>query len=109
MDVLFYVIAGLTLAGAAAVALMRSILYSAIGLLAALLGVGALYVFLSADFLAVTQLLVYIGGVLVLILFAVMLTNRITDDQGLQPERRAVGRRSCSSWPWPRCCWPWPP
>jgi NADH-quinone oxidoreductase subunit J len=45
----------------------------------ALLGAGALYVFLSADFLAVTQLLVYIGGVLVLILFAVMLTNRITE------------------------------
>ena len=79
VDFLFYAIAGLTLAGAAGVALMRSILYSAIGLLTALLGVGSLYVFLSADFLAVTQLLVYIGGVLVLILFAVMLTNRITE------------------------------
>jgi NADH-quinone oxidoreductase subunit J len=45
----------------------------------ALLGAGCLYVFLSADFVAVTQLLVYIGGVLVLILFAVMLTNRITE------------------------------
>jgi NADH-quinone oxidoreductase subunit J len=45
----------------------------------ALLGAGSLYVFLSADFVAVTQLLIYIGGVLVLILFAVMLTNRITD------------------------------
>jgi NADH-quinone oxidoreductase subunit J len=45
----------------------------------ALLGAGSLYVFLSADFVAVTQLLVYIGGVLVLILFAVMLTNRITE------------------------------
>src|SRR6266702_1311532 len=44
-----------------------------------LTGAGAIYVFLSADFLAVTQLLVYIGGVLVLILFAVMLTNRITE------------------------------
>jgi NADH-quinone oxidoreductase subunit J len=78
-DVLFYVIAGLTIAGAAGVALSHNILYSAIGLLAALLGVGALYVFLAADFLAVTQLLVYIGGVLVLVLFAVMLTNRITE------------------------------
>jgi NADH-quinone oxidoreductase subunit J len=78
-DVLFYVIAGLTVAGAAGVALSRNILYSAIGLLAALLGVGALYVFLAADFLAVAQLLIYIGGVLVLVLFAVMLTNRITE------------------------------
>jgi NADH-quinone oxidoreductase subunit J len=78
-DVLFYLIAGLTIAGAAGVALSRNILYSAIGLLGALLGAGALYVFLAADFLAVTQLLIYIGGVLVLVLFAVMLTNRITE------------------------------
>jgi len=78
-DVLFYVIAALTVAGAAGVALSRNILYSALGLLMALLGAGSLYVFLSADFVAVTQLLVYIGGVLVLILFAVMLTNRITE------------------------------
>jgi len=78
-EVLFYAIAGLTLAGAAGVALSRNILYSSLGLLMALLGAGSLYVFLSADFVAVTQLLIYIGGVLVLILFAVMLTNRITE------------------------------
>ena len=78
-DVLFYVIAAVTVAGAAGVALSRNILYSAVGLLMSLLGAGSLYVFLSADFLAVTQLLVYIGGVLVLIMFAVMLTNRITE------------------------------
>ena len=78
-DVLFYVLAALTVAGAGGVALSRNILYSAVGLLMALLGVGALYVFLAADFVAVTQLLIYIGGVLVLILFAVMLTNRITE------------------------------
>jgi NAD(P)H-quinone oxidoreductase subunit 6 len=78
-DVLFYALAAVTIAGATGVALSRNILYSAIGLLMALLGAGSLYVFLSADFLAVTQLLVYIGGVLVLVLFAVMLTNRITE------------------------------
>jgi NADH-quinone oxidoreductase subunit J len=78
-EVVFYVIAGLTIAGAAGVALSHNILYSAIGLLMALLGAGSLYVFLAADFLAVTQLLIYIGGVLVLVLFAVMLTNRITE------------------------------
>jgi NADH-quinone oxidoreductase subunit J len=78
-DLLFFAFAALTVAGAAGVALSRNILYSAVGLLAALAGAGALYVFLAADFLAVTQLLVYIGGVLVLILFAVMLTNRITE------------------------------
>jgi NADH-quinone oxidoreductase subunit J len=78
-DLLFYVIAAVTVLGALGVAFSRNILYSSIGLLMALLGAGSLYVFLAADFVAVTQLLVYIGGVLVLILFAVMLTNRITE------------------------------
>ena len=78
-DLLFYLFAGLTVVGACATAFSKHIVYSAVGLLAALAGTGAIYVFLSADFLAVAQLLVYIGGVLVLILFAVMLTNRITE------------------------------
>ncbi len=78
-DLLFYLFALMTVGGAAMVASSRSIVYSSVGLLAALSGAGALYVFLSADFLAITQLLVYIGGVLVLILFAVMLTSRISD------------------------------
>jgi NAD(P)H-quinone oxidoreductase subunit 6 len=78
-DLLFYGIAAVTVLGAMGVAFSRNILYSSIGLLMALLGAGSLYVFLAADFVAVTQLLIYIGGVLVLILFAVMLTNKITE------------------------------
>ena len=80
-DALFYLFAAVTLGGAGLVALSRNIIYSAIGLLAALLGAGSLYVLLAADFVAVAQLLVYIGGVLVLILFAVMLTAKIADIQ----------------------------
>jgi NADH-quinone oxidoreductase subunit J len=76
-DAVFYLLAALSVAGAAAVALSPNVLHSALGLLGALVGAGALYAMLSADFLAVTQFLVYVGGVLVLILFAVMLTNRI--------------------------------
>ena len=76
-DAVFWLLALLAVGGAAGVALSRNILYSALGLLSSLLGAGSLYVFLSADFVAVTQLLVYIGGVLVLVLFAVMLTNQI--------------------------------
>jgi NADH-quinone oxidoreductase subunit J len=78
-DLLFYGFAAMALAGATGVAFSKNIVYTAVGLLIALLGAGSLYVFLSADFVAVTQLLVYIGGVLVLVLFAVMLTNRIGD------------------------------
>src|SRR5688572_24535267 len=76
-DLVFYLLASLTIVSAAGVAFSRTIIYSAISLLGALLGAGALYVLLNADYVAVTQLLIYIGGVLVLILFAVMLTSKI--------------------------------
>ncbi len=78
-DLSFYLLAAMAFIGAFGVALSKNVLHSAIGLLVALLGAGALYVLLSADFVAVAQLLVYVGGVLVLVLFAVMLTARISD------------------------------
>jgi NAD(P)H-quinone oxidoreductase subunit 6 len=77
--VIFVFLALATLVGAASVALSRNIFWSSMGLLSCLIGVGGLYVLLSADFVAITQLLVYIGGVLVLIIFAVMLTSQIQD------------------------------
>lgn len=54
----------------------RKVLYAAFSLLLVLLGTSALYVFAGADFLAVTQIIIYVGGVLVLLLFGIMLTNR---------------------------------
>jgi len=73
----FYFFAALTLAGAAWVAFSRNIMHSAFALLATFFGVAGLYALLSADLMAVVQVLVYIGGILVLILFAVMLTSRL--------------------------------
>jgi len=78
-DLLFYLVALVALGGAGAVAFSRNIVYSAFGLLLALFGAAAIYIFISADLVAVVQLLVYIGGVLVLILFAIMLTSKIGD------------------------------
>jgi NAD(P)H-quinone oxidoreductase subunit 6 len=75
--ILFYLLAALTVGSAAVVALSRNVIYSALALLGTFLGVAGLYITLSADFLAATQLLVYVGGTLTLILFAVMLTSRI--------------------------------
>ncbi|MBN2575069.1 MAG: NADH-quinone oxidoreductase subunit J [Deltaproteobacteria bacterium] len=85
---IFVFLALATLIGAASVALSRNIFWSAMGLLSCLVGVGGLYVMLSADFVAITQLLVYIGGVLVLILFAIMLTSQI---QEISVSNRSVG------------------
>jgi len=52
----------------------RSVVHSAFALLGTLLGVAGLYLMLGADFLAMTQILIYVGGILILILFGLMLT-----------------------------------
>jgi NAD(P)H-quinone oxidoreductase subunit 6 len=75
----FYGMAGLTIVGAAWVAFSQNIVRSAFALLLTFFGVAGLYALLSADLVAVIQLMVYVGGVLVVILFAVMLTARIAD------------------------------
>ncbi|MGK3999134.1 NADH-quinone oxidoreductase subunit J family protein [Sorangium sp. So ce1024] len=77
--VAFLGLAALTLGSAGLVAFSRNIIHSALALLGTFLGVAGLYVTLSADFLAATQVLVYVGGTLILILFAVMLTSRIQE------------------------------
>ena len=86
---LFYLVALITVGSALIVAFSRNIIYSAFSLLGTFAGAAGLYVFLGADFVAAVQLLIYVGGILVLILFAVMLTHRITD---VEITNRAAGR-----------------
>ncbi|MEW6510357.1 MAG: NADH-quinone oxidoreductase subunit J [Bacteroidota bacterium] len=78
-DVVFFVFAFITLVSAFIVVFSRNIIYSAFALLFTFFGVAGLYVLLRADFLAVTQVLIYVGGILVLLLFGVMLTNKVID------------------------------
>jgi len=75
----FWVLAIVTVGSAAVVVLARTLIYSAFSLLFTFFGVAGLYVLLGADFLAATQLLIYVGGILVLLLFGVMLTHKIYD------------------------------
>lgn len=79
--ILFYVFVAMTLGSGAVVVFSRNIVHAAFALLFTFFGVAALYVFLMADFLAVTQLLIYVGGILVLLLFGVMLTTKVFDVQ----------------------------
>jgi len=58
------------------VALSSNIVHAAFSLLVTLFGVAGLYVLLGADFIGVVQVIVYIGGILVLIIFGVMMTQR---------------------------------
>jgi NADH-quinone oxidoreductase subunit J len=55
----------------------KNIVYSAFSLLFTFFGVAGLYVLLMADFIAVTQIMIYVGGILVLLLFGVMLTTKV--------------------------------
>jgi NADH:ubiquinone oxidoreductase subunit 6 (subunit J) len=76
---LFYLFALIAIAGAVGVAASRNIVRSAFALLAVLFAAAALYALMKSDFIAAAQVLIYVGGILVLIIFAVMLTHRITD------------------------------
>jgi len=87
--VVFYLVVVVTIGSAMMVAFSRNIIYSAFSLLGTFAGVAGIYIFLGADFVAAVQLLIYVGGILVLVLFAVMLTHRITD---VEITNRAAGR-----------------
>jgi NADH-quinone oxidoreductase subunit J len=80
-EIIFYFFAVVTVGSAMVVVFSKNIVYSAFALLFTFFGVAGIYVLLNADFLAITQLLVYVGGILVLLLFGVMLTtNTVTID-----------------------------
>jgi NADH-quinone oxidoreductase subunit J len=76
-DILFLIVALITVGSAAIVVLSRSLIYSAFALLFTFFGVAIIYVLLGADFLAATQVLIYVGGILILLLFGVMLTHKL--------------------------------
>lgn len=77
-DFIFWLIWALIVASAGLVAFGNNLIHSVFALMGTFLGVAAIYIFLNADFLAVTQIVVYVGGILVLLVFGIMLTNQIS-------------------------------
>lgn len=73
--VLFYILAALTLVSAVAVLYCRNPIYSALSLVACMFGVAGHFALLDAHFLAVIQVVVYAGAIIVLVLFVTMLLN----------------------------------
>jgi NADH-quinone oxidoreductase subunit J len=73
--IVFAVFAIITLAGALGVVLARNLFRAALLLLVSLFGVAGLFVLLAAPFLAAVQVLLYMGGIAILIIFGVMLTR----------------------------------
>ena len=85
--VLFYVAGALTLGGALAVVLTRNSVYAAFALLASLMGVAGVFLIAFAEFLALVQVLIYGGAIVIVILFSLMLT-RIEDFRVLSDNRQ---------------------
>lgn len=77
-DLIFWCFVALTLGSAIIVVMHDRIIYSAFALLFTFFGVAALYLYLAADFLAASQVLIYVGGILTLIIFGVFLTAKIS-------------------------------
>jgi len=80
IQIAFYAFAALTIGSAVLAATAHKIVHAAFSLMATFFGVAGIYAILGSDFLAVTQVIVYVGGILVLIVFGVMLTDRVPDD-----------------------------
>ena len=78
-QILFFSIAALVVLSGYWVVMSPNLDHSAVSLLFTLFGVAGLYVYLYADFIAVSQVIIYVGGILVLIIFGVMLTNKLDD------------------------------
>jgi NADH-quinone oxidoreductase subunit J len=74
---LFMGLCGLIIGSAFMVVTSPNLVHSAVSLLFTFFGIAAIYIYLYADFIAATQVVVYVGGILVLIIFGVMLTNKI--------------------------------
>lgn len=76
----FYVLAGITLLSALMIAVVRDLIHAVLFLILSFIGVAGIYITLSADFVAVVQVLIYAGAISVLMIFAVLLTPRSDRD-----------------------------
>jgi len=83
-QIIFLIVAGLTLISALRVVTTGNLVHAALWLVATLSGVAVIFALLQASFLAVVQVVVYIGAIAILFIFAVMLTRKEMRDRGPQ-------------------------
>ena len=86
---IFAFLAALVLIPALLVVTVKNVFHSALWLVLSLSGVAGMYAMLAADFLFAVQLLVYIGGVMILLLFVVLLSGKPSDWAGRQVNEKA--------------------
>jgi len=89
-NIAFYVIAALIVFGALRVVTCRNIMHAALWLVLVLAGVAAQFILLASEFVAITQVLVYLGAIIVLFLFGIMLTRAGTTDSDELDNKRPM-------------------
>ena len=87
-QILFLITAIATLGAAGAVVTAHNLVHAALALIAAFFGVAIIFVLLQAGFLATVQVVLYIGAIAILIIFAIMLTRRVMQDSGPQTNQQ---------------------
>jgi len=92
MQIVFILVAAATLGSALMVVTSRNLVRSALWLIATLFGVAIVYGMLNAGFLAVVQIVVYVGAIAILMIFAIMMTRKIADPES--------GPRYNANWVW---------
>ena len=88
--IIFYIISAFILGAGTLAMTTRKIFRSAIWLLFSLIGVGALYFWLEVEFIAAVQIIVYVGGIVVLIIFSIFLTQQSGSEMPKQPLKRII-------------------
>jgi len=83
-QIIFLIVAAFTLGSALMVVTTRNLVHAALWLVSTLFGVAVIYALLNANFIAVVQVVIYIGAIAILFIFAVMLTRRDMRDSGPQ-------------------------
>lgn len=88
LDIAFWILAIVVVVAALCVVVLRNVFRAALALILCFAAVAGLYITLSADFLAAAQVLVYVGGISVLLLLAIMLTHNLA--QGSPANRMRI-------------------
>ena len=78
--VIFFVLSAFTLAAGVMVVTVKNIIHAALWLIASFFSVASLYLLMEAEFLAIVQVLIYVGAISILVLFAIMLTRHVTGE-----------------------------
>lgn len=91
MQIIFIIVAAATLGAGLMVVTSKNLIHAALWLIVALFGIAIFFAILNASFLAVAQVVIYIGAIAILIIFTIMLTRRVAVD---------TGRTITSNWPW---------